>query len=101
MALFEAYLPSFVATLDGEEQPADLEALLGNPKLLERALRHVLRAWYEDQSHDGPPVERWPSFCNRVVAGVDALLQRYGPKRRIALVTSGGPIAAIMRSVSR
>lgn len=99
VALFEAYLPGFLAGLDGEEQPADLAELLTRPKLLERALRHVLRAWYADQSHDGPPVERWPSFCNRVVAGVDGLLQRYGPKRRIALVTSGGPIAAIMRSV--
>jgi broad specificity phosphatase PhoE len=98
VALFEAYLPAFFET-QPDDAPRDLEALLADSRQLERALRYVLRAWYEGRSHEGPPIETWQAFCGRIVGGVDALLQRYGPKRRVALVTSGGPIAAILRSV--
>jgi broad specificity phosphatase PhoE len=98
IALFDAYLPAFLESL-GEEAPADLEALLADSRLLERALRFVLGAWYENQPHEGPPIETWPAFCARVATGVDDLLRRHGPRERVAVVTSGGPISAILRSV--
>jgi broad specificity phosphatase PhoE len=98
VALFDAYLPSFLATL-GDDAPADLEALLRDRKLLERALRHVLGAWLENEPHEGPPVESYARFCERVTTGLDDLLRRHGPRERVALVTSGGPISAILRGV--
>jgi broad specificity phosphatase PhoE len=98
VALFDAYLPRFLESL-GEEAPPDVAALLRDTKLVERALRYVLSAWYENQPHDGPPIETWTAFCARVATGVDDLLNRHGPRERIALVTSGGPISAILRSV--
>ena len=98
VALFDAYLPAFLESL-GDEAPPDRDALLGDPRLVERALRYVLGAWYENQPHEGPPTETWSAFCARVVTGVDDLLRRHGPRERVGIVTSGGPISVILRSV--
>ena len=98
VALFDAYLPAFFESL-GDDAPESLQALLADTRMLERALRFVLGAWYENQPHGGPPIETWPAFCARVATGVDDLLRRHGPRERVALFTSGGPISAILRSV--
>lgn len=96
VALFHAYLPAFMETL-GDDAPADFQALLAQPKLLEQGLRYVLRAWIENQDHGGGPLETFQQFCARIAGGVDRLVRRHGPKGRIAVVTSGGPITAILR----
>ena len=94
VALFHAYLPAFMETL-GDDAPEDFQALLAQPKLLEQGLRYVLRAWIENQDHGGGPLETFQQFCARIAGGVDRLVRRHGPKGRIAVVTSGGPITYI------
>ena len=42
-------------------------------------------------------VETWPQFCSRVHSGLDKFLSDGGRGERVAIVTSGGPIAVAMQ----
>lgn len=98
VALFRAYLPGFFATC-GESGPQTVEDLLADTRKLERALRHVLNAWMASESHEGPPVETWQEFCNRVCSGLLTLLHTQGARARVAVFTSGGAITAVLRTI--
>ncbi len=97
VALFRAYLPGFLAREDAGA--STLEEILADQRVLERALRHVLRAWMDSQEHDGPPVKSWAEFCDGAIAGLEALLGGLDPRSRIMVVTSGGVITAVLRAV--
>ncbi len=97
VALFRAYLPGFLAREDAGA--STVEEILGDPRILERALRHVLRAWMENQEHEGPPVTGWTTFCDAAVAGLEDLLAGLDPRSRVMVFTSGGVITAVLRAV--
>lgn len=97
VALFRAYLPGFLALEDAGA--STLEDILADSRLLERALRHVLRAWMRNRPYEGPPVKSWGRFCEDVVAGTEDLLTGMGPKSRVMVFTSAGVITAVLRSV--
>lgn len=97
VALFRAYLPEFLGQEDVDAE--SVEDLLKDHRALERALRHVLKAWMENRPHDGPPVKNWSSFCDDVVAGLESLMEGVGPRGRVAVFTSGGVITAVLRSI--
>jgi broad specificity phosphatase PhoE len=44
-----------------------------------------------------PGVETWPEFCSRVNAGLTKFLPAGGHGERVAIFTSGGPIAVTMQ----
>lgn len=44
-----------------------------------------------------PGLETWPSFTQRVRTGVTRVVEENGQKKTIAVFTSGGPIAAVMK----
>jgi len=96
VALFRAYLPGFLAREDAGA--STLEEILADQRILERALRHVLRAWMENQAHEGPPVKSWAEFCDKAVAGVEDLLAGLDPRSRVMVFTSGGVITAVLRA---
>lgn len=98
-ALFRAYLPAYFET--GECPVDSLEALLEDGKLLERALRFVLRSWMEGREFDGPPVTSWQDFCKNATRGLEDILRIYGGRARIAIFTSGGVVTAVLRDLLR
>lgn len=97
VALFRAYLPGFLQ--EQGLQTLSMEDLLKDHRTLERALRHVLKAWMENRPHTGPPVRGWSSFCDGVVAGLENLVDSLQPKARVAVFTSGGVITAVLRGI--
>ena len=97
-ALFRAYLPSFFESANGDT-PKTIADLLADSRQLERALRFVLQSWMENAPHEGPPAETWIEFCKRVGRGIDDLLHANGARARIGVITSGGAITALLRSV--
>ena len=97
VALFRAYLPGFLQ--EAGLQTLSMEDLLKDQRTLERALRHVLKAWMENRPHNGPPVRSWYSFCDGVAAGLENLLNGLEPKARVAVFTSGGVITAVLRGI--
>lgn len=97
VGLFRAYLPGYFAREDAAA--SSVEEMLADPRALERALRHVLKAWMENRDHEGAPVKSWTAFCEGAVAGLDDLLSGLGPRSRVMVFTSGGVITAILRAV--
>jgi broad specificity phosphatase PhoE len=97
VALFRAYLPSFLSASDN--QAGTLEELLEDRQQLERALRHVLTSWMQGDPHEGPPVLAWPEFCAGAGTALAKLLSDSGPKSRLAIFTSGGIISALLCSL--
>lgn len=97
VGLFRAYLPGFLRREDAGA--STLEEILADPRILERALRHVLRAWMGNDEHEGPPVKSWADFCDAAVAGLEDLLSGLDPRARVMVVTSGGVITAVLRAV--
>lgn len=57
--------------------------------------RAVLR-WVSGR-HEIPSVETWQTFTHRVRKGVNKVMSDNGPKRRIAVFTSGGVISGVMQ----
>ncbi|HWX53332.1 MAG TPA: histidine phosphatase family protein [Verrucomicrobiae bacterium] len=44
-----------------------------------------------------PEIEPWPDFCQRVQKGLAQLTGNGGPNQRIAIFSSGGPVAVAMQ----
>ena len=97
VALFKAYLPSFLASPDVEV--ASLEELMADSKMLERALRHVLASWVNEMPNEGAPVLSWTEFCRRAADAMEQLLVAHRPRARLAVFTSGGIITALLRKL--
>ena len=81
------------------EDPEIAEAL---PKLTTdgRALAVVFKKamlrWVRGERYI-PGVEAWPEFVQRVYSGVDRIFKENGPKKTIAIFTSGGAISITLR----
>jgi len=89
--LFRAYLP-----LALREDPVLAESedrLFQDRRLFQRAFSRIVSAWLDGEPHDEARVEGWTAFRDRVRGGLDAIRRGYDRDARIALFTSGGPIA--------
>jgi broad specificity phosphatase PhoE len=82
-----------------QENPAlgtDIDALFTDPHALYRILNITLARWINNpEGVEG--VETWPAFTRRVWRGLDQITGEAGRGRTIALVTSGGPLAALLQ----
>jgi broad specificity phosphatase PhoE len=96
--VIRAYLPAFAACL-GPERPVSERELLASRKLFELGFRYMIRAWMHNEPHEHYGLEPWRDFCIRVGAGLRELIDSHAPHARIAVVTSGGTIAAALRAV--
>jgi broad specificity phosphatase PhoE len=81
------------------ENPAlgrDIDALFTDPHALYRILNITLARWINNpEGVEG--VETWPAFTQRVWRGLASITGEAGRGRTIALVTSGGPLAALLQ----
>lgn len=98
VGVIRAYLPLFMARI-GTPRGLQRAEVLRNHKLFEFAFRFMVKAWMDNTSHEQAALEDWRDFCARVCSGLEQLLATNGPKSRIAVVTSGGTIAAVLRAV--
>lgn len=74
----------------------DIDALFTDPHALYRILNITLARWINNpEGVEG--VETWPAFTRRVWRGLEKIRQDTGRGRTIALVTSGGPLAALLQ----
>ncbi|MGD9386765.1 MAG: histidine phosphatase family protein [Gammaproteobacteria bacterium] len=98
VAVIRAYLPLFMARV-GEPRGITRADVVTDPKLFEFAFRFMLKAWMDTQPHEHGELEDWRDFCRRVGQGLSEVLATYGPKSQVAIVTSGGVISAMLRTV--
>lgn len=96
--VIRAYLPLFMSRI-GAPRGLLLADVLHEHKLFEFAFRFMVKAWMDNVPHDSGALEDWRDFCARVCHGLEQTLAAHGPKGRVAIVTSGGTIAAVLRAV--
>jgi broad specificity phosphatase PhoE len=96
--VISAYLPRFMTDV-GEARGIRREDIGRDPRLFDLAFRFMIRAWMANDPHEEEAFETFQVFCNRVCAGIEAILTTCEPKARIAVFTSGGTISALLRSV--
>ncbi|MBA1147342.1 histidine phosphatase family protein [Ectothiorhodospiraceae bacterium WFHF3C12] len=89
--LFKAYLPA--ALREDAELAEAGQRLFQDRRLFQRAFSRIVRAWLSEEPHDAGDVEGWSAFRGRVQDGLERLRSNYDRDARIALFTSGGPIA--------
>lgn len=98
VGVIRAYMPLFMAEIGAPRGIEDAQ-VFSDHKLFEFAFRFMIKAWMDNLPHDNEALESWREFCGRVSAGLDAVLTAHGPRARVAIVTSGGTIAAALRAV--
>ncbi len=98
MGVIRAYLPLFMER-EGERRGLDAGQLAADHDAFEAAFRFMVRAWMDAVPHEQPGLETWQQFCERVAGGLDAILGQSRPDSRIAVITSGGVVAAALRHV--
>lgn len=55
--------------------------------------------WMAGVFDDEAAVEPWGRFCERVQAGLGQVMRQEGRGKRLVVVTSGGPIAVVLKKV--
>lgn len=98
--LLHAAVPTLVET-NPEIARLDLAWRSAPPEARRRAFERLFQAvtllWVRGEIHP-PGVEPWHDFCARVRRGLSKVLAQPGAGRRVAVFTSGGPIAAAVQS---
>lgn len=83
--------PELMRLASGERGP-------DGARLMDRALDAAIGAWSRGElAADLDGVESFADFERRVRAGLDRVLRGHGGGQRVAIVTSGGPIAIAMK----
>jgi len=84
-----------------EEDPAFAEAvdrMLTDRRVFQQVFGRVMIRWASGRDCLGA-LPSWESFCSRVAAGIQELLDGCPGGSRVAVFTSGGPIAAMVGHV--
>jgi broad specificity phosphatase PhoE len=97
--LFRIWLPR-MASQDAELATAAGAMASGAPTMgdsVQAAFERITTRWARGELDTGD-LETFACFCERVERGVRAVTEAQGRGRRIAMVTSGGPISVTLRS---
>jgi broad specificity phosphatase PhoE len=93
-AVFTHQLPEMV-----QENPSlsgDVERIYSDRKAFQVLFQQAMTRWASGKfDMSGSP--RWKDFRNRVQQGVREIMRRQGPKKRLAVFTSGGPISVTVQ----
>lgn len=93
-AVIRTQLPHLIREDPSLEQ--DLPRLQTDRRALQRILDRSLSRWMSSpEESEGP--ETWQAFNRRVQEGIARILSESGSGKTVALVTSGGPLSAILK----
>ncbi len=93
-AVWHALLPELL-----EDDPAlekDLEEIPANQKAFQKIFSRLMARWAAG-AYRATQIERWEDFIHRVRQAIDELTAAHGGGKRLAVFTSGGPIAVAVR----
>lgn len=93
-ALFRAYLPRVMA--DNAEIAAGSDSIHADRRLFQRAFEQVMRLWLAGSDDATGNFEAWADFKARVRAGLARLRDEHPRDAKLALFSSGGPIAVAL-----
>jgi broad specificity phosphatase PhoE len=81
----------------GEAKVRLLADLRKNVRAFQVFFSDTVDQWMAGVFDDEAGVESWGRFCERVQAGLTQVMRQEGRGRRLAMVTSGGPIAVMVQ----
>ena len=85
-----------IAALASELAANDRLDLANDKRAFQRLFSRVMDLWVEGRlGVEG--MESWPEFTARVNRGLDRVMAEQGAGKTVAVVTSGGPISAVMQ----
>lgn len=93
-AVWEHYLP--IVCRHKPSLAKDVKNVTTDRKAFQRLFGEVMTAWISNsETEDGP--ESWNDFGKQVISGIHKIIQEQGRKKKVALFTSGGPIAVVVQ----
>lgn len=95
-AIWDALLPQVLAAQP--ELAADAAAPPGDRQAFQRLFSAVMRLWVAGAPLP-PEIPRWGEFTRAVAAALAEVAAAASGRRRVAVFTSGGPIAAAVQAV--
>lgn len=81
------------------EDPSISEALANiytDRRAFQRVFEQAVLCWISG-IYSLPEIETWQAFTERIRKGVNRVMEENGPKKRIAVFTSGGVVSAVMQ----
>ena len=93
-AVIRTHLPHLIREDPSLEQ--DLPRFQTDRRALQRILDRSLSRWMS-APEEAEGLESWPAFNRRVQEGIARILSESGSGKTVALVTSGGPLSAILK----
>jgi broad specificity phosphatase PhoE len=93
-SLVQAQIPYLIREDPSLEK--DLKNIHSDPKAIYRVLNRAVMHWITAPDEDSG-LETWSAFTGRVRKGIDRVLEEAGRGKTIALVTSGGPVSALLQ----
>lgn len=75
---------------------SQLEGIHQNPRRFQAIFAELVQRWAQGNG-EHPDLESWESFRARVRQGLAEIMRTEGPGRRVAVVTSAGPIAVAVQ----
>lgn len=92
--IFRSYLPILV-----EKEPdcvPDIDSILKDNKSFQKVFSKIVGLWISGE-HEVEGIESWKAFTQRVEAGFEWIAKLRGDGENVAIVTSGGVIAAALK----
>lgn len=95
---FQSVIKSLVPHMTREDSSISeaLPNIYTNRKAFQRVFEQCVLRWISGR-YDLPGIETWQAFTQRVRKGVNRVMEENGPKKKIALFTSGGAVSAVMQ----
>jgi broad specificity phosphatase PhoE len=75
-----------------------LADLRKNVRAFQAFFSETVEQWMAGVFDDTAGVEPWSRFCERVQAGLGQVMRQQGHGKRLAVVTSGGPISVVLKT---
>jgi len=93
-SVFEAQLPGMV----GEDPSISkkLTDIYKDKRTFQYLFEEAMNRWVSGAC-DVPGAVTWNDFKNRVLSGIDGIMQKQGAKKTLAVFTSGGPISVVVQ----
>lgn len=93
-SILETLIPELLK--DDSSYHADAAKLFTDRKSFQRVFEAAMLKW-SSKNYTSKDLVHWADFVNGVYRGLEAIMKRDGRGKRVAVITSGGPVSVAVR----